>query len=140
MAEEVFDPGILTIGLARRFAMYKRGTLLLTDRERLARYGARHPDARTTDSFDDLLADDGLDAIVIATPVITHAELAEAALQAGKHVFVEKPLAVSAETAESLVSLAEERGLVLFPGHLLLYHPGVIKLKELVDSGSPLSK
>jgi predicted dehydrogenase len=105
------------------------------DPERLERYGVRHSEARATAHFEDLLADDDLDAIVIATPVITHAKLARDALQAGKHVFVEKPLAVSSEVADGLVALAEERGLVLFPGHLLLYHPGVTKLKALVDSG-----
>jgi predicted dehydrogenase len=105
------------------------------DPERLERYGVRHPGARTTARFDELLADDDVDAVVIATPVITHAKLARAALQAGKHVFVEKPLAVSSEVADNLVAHAEERGLVLFPGHLLLYHPGVSTLKALVDSG-----
>ena len=76
-----------------------------------------------------------MEAVVVATPVPTHAELARRALAAGKHVFVEKPMAMGAEDAESLVALAEERGLALMPGHLLLYHPGVLKLKELVDSG-----
>jgi predicted dehydrogenase len=104
------------------------------DEERLARYGARHPDACTTTRFDDLLDDADLTAVVIATPVVTHHELARAALLAGKHVFVEKPLALSAPEAEELVALAEERELVLMPGHLLLYHPGIVKLKALVDS------
>ena len=76
-----------------------------------------------------------MDAVVVATPVPTHADLARRALAAGKHVFVEKPMALGADDAEELVALAEERGLVLMPGHLLLYHPGVAKLKELVDSG-----
>jgi predicted dehydrogenase len=105
------------------------------DEDRLARYGARYPDARTTTRFDDLLDDQDLAAVVVATPVVTHHPLARAALLAGKHVFVEKPLALSATEAEELVALAEERGLVLLPGHLLLYHPGVAKLKELADSG-----
>jgi predicted dehydrogenase len=106
-----------------------------SDPERLERYGARHSEARTTARFDDLLTDADVDAVVIATPVITHAKLARNALQTGKHVFVEKPLAVSSDVAGGLVALAEERGLVLFPGHLLLYHPGVTKLKALVESG-----
>ena len=104
------------------------------DEGRLERYGARFPDARKTTSFDELLADDGLHAVAIATPVVTHFELAREALLAGKHVFVEKPLALSSALGEQLVALAEERGLVLMPGHLLLYHPGVAKLKDLVDS------
>jgi len=105
------------------------------DEGRLERYGARFPDTRTTTRFEDLLEDDSLDAVAIATPVVTHFELAREALLAGKHVFVEKPLALSAALAEELVALAEERALVLMPGHLLLYHPGVTKLKELLDSG-----
>ena len=95
----------------------------------------RYPATRATTRFDELLADDEVEAVVVATPVPTHAELARQALAAGKHVFVEKPMALAAEEAEELVALAEERGLVLMPGHLLLYHPGVVKLKELVDSG-----
>ena len=66
-----------------------------------------------------------VDAVVVATPVVTHYDLARRALLAGKHVFVEKPMAVRASEAEELVALAEERDLVLMPGHLLLYHPGV---------------
>jgi predicted dehydrogenase len=104
------------------------------DEERLARYGGRFPEARKTTRFEDLLGDDSLDAVAIATPVVTHFELARQALLAGKHVFVEKPLALSSTLGEQLVALAEERGLVLMPGHLLLYHPGVVKLKDLVDS------
>ncbi|HYY75082.1 MAG TPA: Gfo/Idh/MocA family oxidoreductase, partial [Gaiellaceae bacterium] len=104
------------------------------DEARLARYAGRYPHARTTTTFEDLLADESLDAVVIATPVVTHHELARQALRAGKHVFVEKPLALSAEEAEELVALAGERGLALMPGHLLLYHPAVAKLKALVDS------
>jgi predicted dehydrogenase len=103
--------------------------------ERLAGAAARYPAAHATMSFDELLADDGVEAVVVATPVPTHAGLARRALAAGKHVFVEKPMAMSADDAEELVALAEERGLALLPGHLLLYHPGVRKLKELVDGG-----
>jgi predicted dehydrogenase len=105
------------------------------DAEKLERYGARFPAARTTFRFEELLEDAGLGAVVVATPVITHFDLARRALAAGKHVFVEKPLALSSTLAAELAALAEERDLVLMPGHLLLYHPGVEKLKELVDSG-----
>jgi predicted dehydrogenase len=95
----------------------------------------RHPSARMTADFDELLADDGLDAVVIATPVPTHYELARRSLEADKHVFVEKPAAMRGPEVEELAELAEQRGRVLMPGHLLLYHPGVQKLKEIVDSG-----
>ena len=106
-----------------------------SDEARRAEFGARYPNARVTASFEEMLADDDLQAVVIATPVPTHHPLAKQALEAGKHVFVEKPPAMRAAEMEELVGLAEERGLVLMPGHLLLYHPGVQKLKELVDSG-----
>ena len=103
--------------------------------QQLESYAARFPDARRTSRFEDLLEDDELTAVAIATPVVTHFELARQALLAGKHVFVEKPLALSSMLGEQLVALAEERGLVLMPGHLLLYHPGIAKLKELVADG-----
>jgi len=103
--------------------------------ERLAQLAKRYPNARTPTDFADMLADDTLQAVVIATPVPTHYPLAKRALEAGKHVFVEKPPAMRATEMEELVALAEARGLVLMPGHLLLYHPAVHKLKELVDSG-----
>jgi len=98
-------------------------------------HGPRFPSARATSNFDDLLGDPDLDAVVIATPVPTHFDLARRALAAGKHVLVEKPPALTASEAEQLQALAQERNLVLMPGHLLLYHPGVQKLRELIDSG-----
>jgi predicted dehydrogenase len=103
--------------------------------ERRAEFAERYPDAKVTGDFDELLAADDVDAVVIATPVPTHFPLARAALEAGKHVFVEKPPAMRAAEMEELIGLAEARGLVLMPGHLLLYHPAVQKLKELVDDG-----
>ncbi|MDX6452320.1 MAG: hypothetical protein QOH16_2369 [Gaiellaceae bacterium] len=105
------------------------------DEEHLNSLAARYPDARATTSFDDLLADDELDAVVIATPVPTHYALAKQALEAGKHVFVEKPPAMRAAEMDELVTLAADKDLVLMPGHLLLYHPGVLKLKELIAAG-----
>ena len=98
-------------------------------------FARRYPNARVTGDFDELLAADDVDAVVIATPVPTHYPLTRAALEAGKHVFVEKPPAMRVSEMEELIALAETRGLVLMPGHLLLYHPGVQKLSELVDSG-----
>jgi predicted dehydrogenase len=103
--------------------------------ERRVEFAERYPDARVTGDFAEVLADDEVDAVVIATPVPTHHPLAKAALEAGKHVFVEKPPAMRVAEMEELVALAESRGVVLMPGHLLLYHPAVQKLKELVDSG-----
>lgn len=100
------------------------------------RFAARHPRARATGDFDEVLADPELDAVVIATPVPTHYELAKRALEAGKHVLVEKPPAMHGAEMDELVALAAARDLVLMPGHLLLYHPGVLKLKELIDAGA----
>ena len=103
--------------------------------ELLEKQAKRYPNARATARFEDMLEDPELDAVVIATPVPTHALLAKQALEAGKNVFVEKPMAMNAADAEAMTALAEERGLVLMPGHLLLYHPGVLMLKQIVDSG-----
>ncbi|HEY7344336.1 MAG TPA: Gfo/Idh/MocA family oxidoreductase [Gaiella sp.] len=124
--------------LARNFADLPNAELAWLcdlDPERLERVGARHPGTRTTDRFEDLLEDPTVDAVAIATPATTHAELARRALLAGKHAFVEKPLAMTAHEAELVADLAEERGLALVPGHLLLYHPAIRKLKEIVRSG-----
>jgi predicted dehydrogenase len=103
--------------------------------ERRAQAAQSYPSAKVTASFDDVLADESVEAVVVATPVPTHYELARRALEAGKHVFVEKPPAMRGAEMEELCELAEERDRVLMPGHLLLYHPGVQKLKEIVDSG-----
>jgi predicted dehydrogenase len=105
------------------------------DQDLLARQAVRYRGAQATTSYDELLADDTLDAIVVATPVPTHYALAKQALVAGKHVFVEKPPAMRAAEMDELVELAAARDRVLMPGHLLLYHPGILKLKELIDSG-----
>src|SRR5438874_2627985 len=105
------------------------------DDERRAELAQRYPGTRVTKDVDDILADDSIEAVVIATPVPTHHELARRALEADKHVLVEKPPAMHGAEMEELCELAEERARVLMPGHLLLYHPGVRKLKEIVDSG-----
>jgi predicted dehydrogenase len=93
------------------------------------------PGVRLTGELSDLLDDPELDAVALATPVSTHASLAAAVVQAGKHCFVEKPLAQAAADAERVVALAEASGRTLMVGHLLEYHPAVRKLKELIDSG-----
>jgi predicted dehydrogenase len=90
------------------------------------------PNARSTDRLEDLLEDDGLDAVILATPVPTHADLAIAVARAGKHCFVEKPLATNAADAERAVAAAAEADRILMVGHLLEYHPAVAKLKELI--------
>jgi predicted dehydrogenase len=122
--------------LARNFGqLAELAWLCDVDDERQAEAAQSYPSARVTSRFDDVLADNSVEAVVVATPVPTHYELARRALEAGKHVFVEKPPAMRGAEMEELCDLAEERSLVLMPGHLLLYHPGVQKLKEIVDSG-----
>ncbi len=101
-------------------------------RERIA---AIAPGARTTAELTDLLRDESLDAIALATPVPTHADLAVQVLQAGKHCFVEKPLAQSVPDAERALDAAGRSGRTLMVGHLLEYHPGVQRLKQLADEG-----
>jgi predicted dehydrogenase len=103
-----------------------------TSRER---WRPSFPGARFTADLDDLLSDDDLDAIVLATPVPTHADLAETVLRAGKHCFVEKPLAQSVTDAERAVAASRETDRILMVGHLLVYHPGVARLKEIAASG-----
>jgi predicted dehydrogenase len=103
--------------------------------EALERWGKAFPSASTTSELDDLLSDESLDAVVVATPVATHAELATRVLAAGKHCFVEKPLGRSEQEAEAVVEAARGGDRVLMVGHLLEYHPGIEKLSELVRSG-----
>jgi predicted dehydrogenase len=93
------------------------------------------PGARTTKDLNDLLNDPKLDAVVLATPVPTHAALAVGVAEAGKHCFVEKPLATTAADAETAVAAAERAGRILMVGHLLEYHPAVDRLKQLLDEG-----
>jgi predicted dehydrogenase len=100
-----------------------------------SRWSATFPSARATGELEELLADDGLDAVMVATHVPTHADLAVRVLEAGKHCFVEKPLAQSVADAERVVEAAAAAGRVLMVGHLLEYHPGVQLLRELIDSG-----
>jgi predicted dehydrogenase len=99
-------------------------------------FAPRFPDARFTGELDELLGDPQVDAVALATPVATHAGLARRVLEAGKHCFVEKPLAQSTADAERAVEAAREAGRILMVGHLLEYHPGVRRLKELADSGT----
>ncbi len=110
-------------------------TLCDADPARLQRVGANYPAARQTADFESVLADPAIDAVVLATPVHTHFRLAHAALQAGKHTFVEKPLARTSDEARELVALADARGLTLMVGHVFLYNAAVRKVKEYIDSG-----
>jgi len=99
----------------------------------LARVQSAFPSARSTRSLEDLLEDETLDAIVLATPVPSHADLAVAVARAGKHCFVEKPLATNTADAERALAAAEQAGRILMVGHLLEYHPAVARLKQIID-------
>jgi predicted dehydrogenase len=95
----------------------------------------RYPSIQGHTRLEDVLEDPSIEAVAIATPVGSHYQLALSALLAGKHVFVEKPLAASAAAAAELLAVAEERELVLMPGHTFLYSPPVNKIRELIKSG-----
>ncbi|HVZ80827.1 MAG TPA: Gfo/Idh/MocA family oxidoreductase [bacterium] len=103
--------------------------------ENLAKAKKRYPSLRTTSRPEDLLEDPSLQAIAIATPVFTHFDLGLKALKAGKHVFMEKPLASNSQEAYQLVQEAARRGLVLFVDHTFLYTGAVRKIKEMVATG-----
>ena len=106
------------------------------DEDLLDRQREAFPETRFTTRYEDLLEDPDLDAVAIATSVPTHAPLARLALEAGKDTFVEKPLAVSASDANELAALADARERVLMVDHLLVYHPGLQKVKALIDEGT----
>ncbi|CAG0993594.1 myo-inositol 2-dehydrogenase / D-chiro-inositol 1-dehydrogenase [Myxococcaceae bacterium] len=103
--------------------------------ERRELVGRRYPAVRATARVADLFEDSGLDAVAIATPVHTHHRLAKQALEAGKHVLVEKPMAATVAEAEELVALADRLGLVLMVDHTFVYTGAVQKMKELLVSG-----
>jgi len=106
-----------------------------TSESRLGHLKSLYPEVEGHKDFGHLLNGAGLDAVIIATPVRTHYAMAKASLLAGKHTFIEKPMASSAEECEELVQIAEEKGLALMIGHTFLYSPAVIKIKEIVDRG-----
>lgn len=105
------------------------------DRARLERVANRFPLEGMTTDFQDLLDNEKVEAVFIATPLSTHFPLAERALKAGKHVFVEKPFARTTQEAQTLIEMAQERNLRVMPGHTFEYSPAVVKIKELIDAG-----
>ena len=110
-------------------------TVCEMDAQTCARLKSQYPDLSFTDVADEVFADPGVTGVAIATPAVTHGELVERALLAGKDVLVEKPLGLSLDEARTLNDLAREKRLVLMVGHLLWYHPAVLKLKELIEDG-----
>lgn len=94
-----------------------------------------YPAVRLTDSFDQVLTDPDVAGVAIAAPAETHGNLVRQALTAGKDVFIEKPLCFSLEEGQELIALAREKKLILMVGHILWYHPAILRLKELIDTG-----
>ncbi|HKC62736.1 MAG TPA: Gfo/Idh/MocA family oxidoreductase [Pyrinomonadaceae bacterium] len=124
--------------LARNLSLLSRARLhAICDMraERLENFGRQYSGVKKMANAADVFADPEIDAVVIATPVQTHFELAAAALRAGKHVMVEKPLAQSAQQCEELIALADARQLILMTGHVFIYNAAVRKVKEHIQSG-----
>jgi predicted dehydrogenase len=143
MTEHTVRIGVVGLGywgpnLARNFSAIPGCELVWccdASAERRSAAARQFPGVRVAADLDELLADESLDAIALATPVPTHAALAARVVEAGKHCFVEKPLAQSSADAERAVAAAEASGRLLMVGHLLEYHPGVNALRQLVDDG-----
>lgn len=106
-----------------------------SDIRRAQELAALYPDVRVEHSFEALLADSSIGAVAIATPAETHFKLVKQALRAGKDVFVEKPMTLHSEETEELTAIAEERGRILMVGHLLEFHPAILRLQQLVQEG-----
>jgi len=103
--------------------------------EQLAKVGARFPNIQLSEDCAEVLADPAVDAVLVATSISTHHAIAKAALEAGKHVFVEKPMTSDPGDARELVDLAAARGLTLMVGHTFVFSPPVRKVKELIAAG-----
>jgi len=110
-------------------------TVCDSSKERLAHVSRLYPEIGTTCCFDDIVDDVDIDAVVIATPVRLHFDMARRSLEAGKHTFIEKPMARSGRECEALIELAEPRRLTLMVGHTFIYSTPVIKTKEIIESG-----
>lgn len=122
--------------LVRTFSSLERlHGLCDADADRLSALSGSYAGAKLFADYDAVLGDREVTAIALATPAESHYELAVAALRAGKHVFVEKPLALDWQDGAEMSALAHDANRVLMVGHLLQYHPGVVRLKELVSSG-----
>lgn len=118
----------------RTVAECRLKTMCDISQDRLRHLNALYPEVETETQFDRLVQNPGLDAIVVATSVKYHHGMAKAALQAGKHVLIEKPMAASVEQCEELVEIARKKGLTLMVGHTFLYSAAVRKMKEIVDN------
>jgi predicted dehydrogenase len=135
--------GIVGLGywgpnLLRNFATCEGGQLRVAcdlDERRFRKLAAQYPAVKFTTDPRDIFENPELDAVAVATPVHTHYALAKQALEAGKHVVVEKPLTSRVDQAEELLAIAGQKGLVVMVDHVFVYSPPVVKIKEIVDSG-----
>jgi predicted dehydrogenase len=121
----------------RTFSQLRESRLVTVcdlDEARLASVRSQYPGVKTTTRFDEVVQDPGVEAVVIASFASQHFDQARRALEAGKHVLVEKPMTLDAGDAEVLARLATTTGRCLLVGHLLLYHPAVVKMQQLVES------
>lgn len=132
----VIGSGYWGKNLVRNFAnLGALSTICDSQAETLYALREQHPQTRTATSYVEVLRDEAIQAVAIATPAETHRDLVREALLAGKDVFVEKPLCLSVDQGRTLVDLARDRGRILMVGHLLWYHPAVLRLKNLIDTG-----
>ena len=118
--------------------LYEMGAIAVafdTDAECISQRRQQFPDIEYTTLIDDILSDKRIRAVAIASPAVTHYEIAKKSLQAGKDVFIEKPLSLTGREGEELVQIAMKHERILMVGHILQYHPAVNKLKEIIDSG-----
>lgn len=132
----VIGAGLWGKNIVRNF--YNLGvldTVCDMDEDNLAKIKSDYPEVNLTKNMQDLLDDPTIEAVAVVTPSHTHFKIVKAFLNAGKHVYVEKPISTVAAEAKALMELADEKGLVLMVGHLLLYHPVVNRLKQIVSEG-----
>jgi UDP-2-acetamido-3-amino-2,3-dideoxy-glucuronate N-acetyltransferase len=123
--------------LVRNFHQLGALAALCDEREEVEREcRSQYPAVRFHREYNTLLADPDVTAIALATPAVMHFEMAKAALEAGKDVLVEKPLAIDVHHGEELVQLAAAHGRILMVGHILRYHPAILKLQELIQTGA----
>jgi len=132
----VIGAGLWGKNIVRNF--YNLGvldTVCDMDTENLARIKADYPEVNLTTDMNTILNNDSIKAVAVVTPSHTHFKIVQAFLNAGKHVYVEKPISTVASEAKALMELADSKGLVLMVGHLLLYHPVVNRLKQIIKNG-----
>ena len=143
MKKKILNVGVVGCGywgpnLIRNFrALQECKMKVICDQDvnRLKQLKALYPEVQTETVFEKVLADKSIDALIIATPVRFHYKMAKASLEAGKHTFIEKPMASSSAECEELNEIAAKNGLTLMIGHTFLYSSPVRKIKEIVKSG-----